>query len=267
MISLIIKLKSMKKIWLIIASFIGVVVVTSCSVDEIEKYSDIVRVQFGASTTVGYLADLSLADTITNYTFTYSPSSITKDTVYFNVYVSGGPVSFDRYYKLTQLHVEGGTNAVEGVHFLSLNQSQSPLQKISAGKVYSRCGIVVLRDASLQQSDVILHFALEESNGLELGNPKYLWRKLTISDQLVKPIGWNSTMTNYFFGDYSKVKHRFMIDVTGFRWDNDYFTMILKDFSEVTYWKDFCKNELLKYNNNHPENPLKDENGNLVQFK
>ncbi len=86
---------------------------------------------------------------------------------------------------------------------------------------------------------------------------------VTFNDRLTIPSNWNSLKT--YFGEPSLVKYQFIIDVlkisefptTG---ENKY------EAGELYYFQDQLRVALVKYNNEHKDKPLTDENGNRVTF-
>lgn len=249
---------------------LGVLFLTSmaCEEQEIHKFLDVSRIQFGNVATIGDTNDSSFEDWEQNFTFVYSPSSQIVDTAYFNIFASGGPVAYDRYFTLRQVNLDEVENAVAGIHYLAFNtETTNELQCIRAGEVSAQCGIVLLRDSSLQTTEVTLAFVLEQSDDFELGDPDYLYRKLEFTDQLTKPNTWTDYLTGSFLGKYSKTKHRFMIDVTGQPWNDEFIIQAMRSYAEFTYWVNRVKKALAEYNNANPDNPLRDENGDLIEFK
>lgn len=223
--------------------------------------------QFGPDESYIYNSSFILADTAKSFTFVYENSDKLKDTVYFDLYALGGPKDFDRPFVLTQEIVPGQLNAEAGIHYVGFDDSSvSELYTIKAGVSHYQVPVVLLRHESLQDTTCVLKFKLEPNENFQTGDTKLLWRKLYFSDQLIQPNGWDATMTKSYFGKYSKVKHRFMIDVTGQRWDDDFFAAIRPDIGFVTYWKGKMKLALLNYNAEHPDAPLTDEDGELVVF-
>lgn len=86
---------------------------------------------------------------------------------------------------------------------------------------------------------------------------------VTFNDRLTIPSNWNSLKT--YFGEPSLVKYQFMIDVLGISefpttGDNKY------EAGELYYFQDELRVALVKYNNEHKDKPLTDENGNKVSF-
>ncbi len=252
-------------------AFALVILVTACSQEDLMIFNGENLLLFGGADSSDYLLDFedSFTDTVRTYSFVYFPQETTQDTVFFNVYVSGNKSAKDRYFELEQVEMEGVENAVEGVHFLPFNSAErKDLQIVKAGEVKGRCGVVLLRDESLQSKDVVLRFQLKENSDFGLTDPAYTWRKLVISDQLVQSNAWDDSVSKMFLGRYSKVKHRFMIEVSGLLWDDECFEEVTKNYYILLeYWKSRFKKELALYNQAHPGDLLTDEFGDLVQFE
>ena len=110
------------------------------------------------------------------------------------------------------------------------------------------------------------------SDDFETGVPKYVVKKITISDKLERPTVWKDTDYDCatYLGNWSEAKHRFMIDVTGQKWDNNFLAYIINNYDTWTlrdYYLAKIKKELAEYNADPKNNPpLKDENGKEVIF-
>ena len=132
--------------------------------------------------------------------------------------------------------------------------------------------IVVKReDESLQENARKLELRLLPSDDFETGVPKYVVKKITISDKLERPTVWKDTDYDCatYLGNWSEVKHRFMINATGEKWDNDCIKLYIKagPTAEGLYLLKKIKKELEKYNADPANNPpLMDENGHEVVF-
>jgi hypothetical protein len=235
----------------------------SCK-EEYYLFNDIKRLQFGPDITRIYTPSYNLADTTKSYTFFYESAVKQQDTLFFDIYAIGGVSDKDRSFKLEQVAVPGAENAVAGKHYKAFNDaSLASKYLIKAGTVNAKVPVVMLRDASLKTTTVTLKFQIVENENFSTGEPSNIWRKAIFTDRLSQPASWNSTI-NSLFGKYSVVKHNFMIEKTGQKWDNDFISAILTDYALVTYWKGVVKVALIDYNANNPGKPLTDENGELV---
>lgn len=236
--------------------------------EEYMSFQDVPRIQFGTSTTKGYLTNTTpaaLIDTMKNYSFVYAKPDITQDSVFFDIYITGGPVNYDREFKLVQIKEPNAVNAEPGKHYMAFdNPDVSQNYRIKAGKVHSRFTVVVLRDESLKTQIVALRFTVEENQYFKLGENHSLWRKTYFSDLLSRPQAWGKI--EGYIGKYSQVKHRFMIEVSGNKWDEHYISIVSPSYMELTFWTQFFRVELQKYNKAHPDAPLTDENGKRVYF-
>ena len=160
----------------------------------------------------------------------------------------------------------GALNAVPGVDYKAFTDaSVNSKYVIKAGERNTLVPIVLLRSATLKTATVTLIIKVAANDDFQLGETTNIWRKVTSTDRLSKPAAWTSTI-NIYFGTYSVVKHQFMIDVTGKKWDQTFLSGVLSDFTQLIYYTNVCKTALINYNNAHPGNPLRDETGALVVF-
>lgn len=205
---------------------------------------------------------------ITNRTFSFllMPSSLLEDTVYIKVKTMGNPKDYDRY-TIGEALPEG-TTAVEGVDYKFIPGL------IAAGQVEGLLPIVLYRTERIQTEDVVLNLTIGETADFRAGVVEDRYFSYSWSDKLSKPGNWDDPLFGlvYIFGDYSDVKYRFIIDVLGI----SEFNMQVCARCELvpgehTYaaMMDFraqLVEALMEYNEANPENPLRDENENLVTF-
>ena len=100
------------------------------------------------------------------------------------------------------------------------------------------------------------------------GYANELFKEITFTDMLTKPDAWGAAM-NWYFGEYGKVKHQFMIDVTGEKWDDDYINSFINDYGYVTYLKSKLRTALDEENARRRAAGLGDlceENGMLINW-
>lgn len=238
---------------------------TACKKDSGLLYNDVARIQFGPAISVYYSSSQNYADTVKSQTFVYLNNAVKMDTVFFDIYTMGDISDKDRSFALQQENVPGAFNAVAGTHYKALNDPEM-LKKyiIPAGQAHALVPIVLLRDESLKTQSATLKIVLSANENFQLGQAQLLWRKVIFTDQLSQPSAWTASASTTYFGKYSAVKHRFMIDVTQQKWDNDFINALIADTQFQHYWMGVVKSALVKYNNEHPGNPLKDEFGDLV---
>lgn len=236
----------------------------SCK-EEYFLYNDVKRLQFGPDKSRIYTPSFDMNDTTKLYTFYYENTSIQTDTVFFDLYAIGGVSNKDRAYKLEQVAVPGAENAVAGKHYKAFNDaSLSSTYVIKAGAVHSKVPVIMLRDASLKTTTVILKFQVVENDNFSQGEITKTWRKVIFTDRLSQPYSWNAWMTQYVLGKYSVVKHRFFIETTGLKWDEEFLAFLYANNGDMKYWQGVVKVNLADYNAKHPGDPLKDENGEII---
>lgn len=223
-----------------------------------------------------------------NYSFVFEKSDMKEDTVWFSATVMGLPENRDRRFILAEWpenkmdtlitkDVNGkpidttivNTSAVAGKHYVSLDNPWI-LSKcvIPANQVSCQVPIILLRDSTLTAATYRLRIQVLRSDDFELGVPGNLTIIQTLTDKLSKPSKWNSdTGWSSCLGVYSRVKHRFMIDVTGIEWSDDFLGQAT-DYGGQVYYRDWLRKELANYNANpeNPDRPLRDEYKRLVEF-
>lgn len=207
-----------------------------------------------------------------SYSFVWSDASTKRDTVYFPVRVMGGPSDKDRHVVFEQVSeynvtytkdkwgyvtdsvvTERADKAVAGRHYVAFDDPEyQKLSIIPAGKVSSRVGIILLRDASLATEKVRLRIRLKANDDFELGERKFLERTVAFSDMLERPSNWGSRLMDRILGTYSNAKHRLMMKVVGEgkKIDEEWIEEASKSPSFVTYWRMKFIEELEKYNSN-----------------
>jgi hypothetical protein len=252
-----------------ISKYIIVVMViltmAACKKDQYYLYNDSARIQFGPDKARIYTTSFDLADTLKPYTFYYEDQAIKQDTVFFDIYAIGGVAKADRSFTLAQVPVPNVTNAEPGKHYLAFNDPKATKNfVIKAGTVHTSVPIILLRDPSLKTSTPVLKFNVVADDNFKLGELSKIWRKIEFTDRLSQPAAWTASVTQYSLGAYSTVKHQFMITVTGEKWDQTFTLATYSDSALFAYYIAVIKTALVDYNNAHPGNPMRDENGQLV---
>lgn len=190
----------------------------------------------------------SLPDS-TEYTFATAPTSKVTDTVLMTYRIIGNAAPVDRAINLV---VRNGATAKAGYHY-----KLGPAI-VKANEFAATVPVYVYRKAGLKDSTVQVIFDIKDNTELKAGFPTKLRYKLTITDILSKPTNWETTWKNYF-GEYSQVKFRFLLTVTGkTNWNSSPLPQ------DSRYLSQRARNALLEYNQQN--GPLIDENGAQVYF-
>ena len=246
------------KLYYILYAFIALVL-SSCAKD-LEPYVNQPQVYFFERAT-------DLAGTrITNKSFSFMslPSAVVQDTMKIKVKTMGYPADYDRVVRGRV--VAEGTTAVEGKHFDFIDGV------VKAGQVEGLLYVLLYRTADIKEQSLQLNLRIAETKDFKPGVVEDNFFSISWSDNLVKPANWDGFISlSAFFGSYSTVKYRFIIDVLGiseFRIqqsgrvplaEGEYSGAMMIDF------KNRLKEALLVYNSTHAT-PLTDENGTLVTF-
>lgn len=241
--------------------------VISCSKNEYNFFDDAARLQFGTiPSRINYEA-YALDDTMKSHTFYYTPE-VKQETTYFDLYTVGMVANHDRAFKLEQVMLEGEENAIAGIHYKAFDSEEmSKYYVIPKDSVHILVPIVMLRDKSLDNKIVTLKFQLVANEEFQLGEEDKLWRKLIFTSMLNRPSEWGKMV--YRFKDYSRVKHEFMIEKSGLKWDDVLLRELIAEPSTLDYWQGFFIDALIKENKSREERglePLEDENKKIIKF-
>lgn len=235
----------MKKMKLMILLLAVIGMFTACENDKFYFQDDArIRIEGPYEWAVG-------TDSLT-FSFAAYPSQVQEQGMEMKLYVMGEAAATDRTAKL----------AIDRT-LTTANDDQYVFPEtvtIPAGKLEAPF-IVTLKRADLTSGTVSLYFRVVETNDFKVGVIEQNHFCIKWNDTLSKPKNWDTELFE-FFGEYSLVKYRFIIDTIGF----GEFSATSMSWSELTNYKIIMKTALDEYNDAHPGEPLKDENGLLVTF-
>lgn len=186
-----------------------------------------------------------------NFSFAVYPSSVQEQEMKMILYVMGEAASTDRTAKL---EVDASRTTASAAQYILPETVTVP-----AGKLEVPFIITLKRSEDLTSQTVSLYLRVAESNDFKIGVVEQNHFCLKWNDILGKPKNWDTELTE-FFGEYSYVKYRFIIDTIGFGEFGNGMT-----WSELMNYQILMKTALDEYNAS-PAGPLKDENGQLVEF-
>lgn len=190
-----------------------------------------------------------------NYSFGIRPVEIVTDTVYLTMRIMGNATPADREIKLD---VVGGSTAKAGYHYI-----MGPLV-MPANMFQTRIPVYLFRRPGMKDSVISLNLKVAESKDFKpgYGDVAYvktrLEYKINIDDQILKPANWESSLARTF-GNFSVVKFRFLIEVTG----RQIWTGLIGDGERANYVTEV---KLALYNYEKLHGPMLDENGMAVTF-
>lgn len=186
-----------------------------------------------------------------NFSFAVYPSSVQEQEMKMILYVMGEAATTDRTAKL---EVDASRTTASAAQYILPETVTVP-----AGKLEVPFIITLKRSEDLTSQTVSLYLRVAESNDFKIGVVEQNHFCLKWNDVLGKPKNWDTELTE-FFGEYSYVKYRFIIDTIGFGEFGNGMT-----WSELMNYQIIMKTALDEYNAS-PAGPLKDENGQLVEF-
>lgn len=226
-----------RKIYKTLCAVCATVALTACEKD-LELYSDpTCRLNF-------YYADAKQVSNFkdemarTNYSFVYAGEGIQQDTIWMEVESMGFVADHDRTIALEQVDTAGVTMAVGGKHYVAFNDpSMAPYYVMPAGKARTKLPVVLLRDESLSEQTVVLKLRIKPNENFQQGYDVFQTRVIEFTNRLSMPTNWEkgypisgmeayfpmyANYLYYYIGRWGQVKHQFLIDQTGQKWDDDY---------------------------------------------
>ena len=179
------------------------------------------------------------------YSFALHPG-VTEDVVSIPLQIIGMTAPEAREVKV--LVDSKHTTAKEDVNFTI------PKCEIEANSVSGNMKVIVKKSADLETRDVVIALNLAANENFVEAPINQSSFRIVLTGRMTKPSDWP-------FGDYSRVKHEFVIKVTN-KGTN------YKEWSqqELIYYTGELNKALYEYNSQHPGEPLTDENGLLVTF-
>jgi hypothetical protein len=181
---------------------------------------------------------------------TFAPEILDYDMT-MTLYIMGNAEDRDR---TVQLGVDPAKTTALAKHY------EMPASvTIPAGKFSSTFNITLNRTEDLQDAEVRLLVQVVDSDDFKVGVAEERRVLLKWSDVMTRPTNWDKL--SEFFGTFSLVKYRFILNTTGVaEFDTDNLSWAaLKNYNILV------KQALAEYNDG-PDGPMVDENGQLVTF-
>lgn len=229
-----------------VAVCVSVLALTACSVDDF-TYQDTARVRLGGPEI--YAAG---TDSLTFSFVTYSAE--TQEMVMdIDVYVMGNAVGYDRTAAVQV--VADKTTATSDMYNLPLTVT------VPADSAHTTLPVTLKRSDVLQEKSVRLCIEVAETDDFKVGVEEEKRFTLIWSDVISRPSNWDDL--EEFFGTYSNTKYRFMIENADGITEFDADTMT---WAQLQSLKMKFQNALNDYNDAHPGDPLRDEDGVLITF-
>lgn len=211
----------MKKILYSILMCTALVFCVGCSTDEIDYFDNNEYLSFNESVASGQTYPSI------SYTFTFKDASVETDTI--NIPVSFAGRYMDKDAEFTFKVIDTLTTAKTDVHYRILNPEK---QIIAAHKNTGSAKILLMRTADMKTASYKLTLQLVENNKFKIGEVDKI--QVSITDQLVKPDWWTSTVYKHYLGSYSSKKLLLWLEFMGVTDGSDPF-----DTNEYIVWQDY----------------------------
>lgn len=185
------------------------------------------------------------------FSFVTSPSSVTEKQMDVTLWIMGNVANYNR---TANIKVVANETTASSELFTVPTAVTVPAD---SNKV--TFPVILKRAASLQETTARLYIAVVESADFGVGVNEENHLLLKWNDILTKPSNWDDLKE--FFGTFSLAKYRFMLQNAGV---TEFSSSM--SWAELQNYKIVLTNALNDYNAAHPNQPLTDENGNLVSF-
>lgn len=179
------------------------------------------------------------------YSFALHPN-VEEDIVKVPMKLFGYAASQDREVGVEV--IESVSTAKEGVDFV-IEQ-----KRMEANAYKDSLVVKIKKSAEVETKDLVVKLRLC-GNGLFAAAPIDAESfRIILTSKLTEPTGWP-------FGDYSVIKHKFVIQTIGIATGYEKWST-----SDRIRYQGILTQALYEYNKAHPNDPLKDENGILITF-
>ncbi|MDR1897000.1 MAG: DUF4843 domain-containing protein [Prevotellaceae bacterium] len=226
-------------------SFTSLIATTSCENNGF-YYRDTPRVRIEAP------YEWALGTDSLEFSFVTLPLDVAEKEIFVSLFIMGNATDHDRN---ANLEIVAGKTTATAEHY------ECPAQvTIPAGSIKTDFPVILKRTNDLQEKTVRLYIHVIESESFKAGVTEQDHLLFKWNDILSRPNNWNDLTE--FFGDFSLEKYRFILSVTGV----SKFDTAAMSWAELNNYRIKVKTALDEYNASHPNNPLKDENGQLIEF-
>ncbi|SHE64721.1 DUF4843 domain-containing protein [Pedobacter caeni] len=252
---------------LLLLSALIAALISSCKTDEL-KYEDEPGIYIDKEKFIG------IRDSAT-FSFAEKTSTLLLDTIYIPVKISGRASAKDRPVPLKTDPLL--TTASAGIHY------EIPETKIMANQITARVPVIVKRAADLKTKQLRIYLKMEtnaefpfligntKTNSTFSGEPSSIYTSgylIKLNDQLLKPDTWDvsGSWFRFFFGTYSAVKYKFIMDVTGRMVWGPGARFGADSPTSAQMYAYYAKLQNAMYEYEKANGPMIDETGNQVTF-
>jgi hypothetical protein len=226
---------------------------SACQEVEIDEYENDPRLYFYRDVlATGQRDSLS-------YSFFLQGPTVMRDTIFIFIRTMGLPSPEARPFRMMQANAGDSTAAQAGVHYLPFD-SAAEIMYVPARAIDAYMPVIVLRDTSLKTKEMRLEITIAENEYFKPGIQDNTKFTLKLTDFAVMPASWSTW--GIFFQTWGPQKMLFLTKSLGI----DFNEPAPREFDVLMYYGGWAKDLLKKYNDEHPDDPLKEDDGTLVTF-
>jgi hypothetical protein len=250
----------------------AVIVLASCEQVELKPYEGDPYVGFYDPRGF-YMKQLQSAET----NFVYMDESIVRDTVWFKIVAKASipPADYHvkiRAYKNEISYLTNLKEAEPGIHYVPFDSKEmEDFLILKKGHLYDSIPVILLRDPSLKEEGRRLTLRITDSEDLKASDrladddQSHTFVVVYMADCFLEPANWKYSSLG--LGKYGPVKHQFMVEQSGERWDNNFISTL--DRYDKTYYAFKFRNALVLENQKRAAQglpKLKEKDGTDVEF-
>lgn len=169
----------------------------SCSDSNEKFYSDTATLYFNLS-----------GSQVDSIVYSFAKTTAKMHIVEIPVEIAGYKTDYDRHYKVVV--DESRTTAKKGLHYEALEEYYT----LEAGRFKDSLPIVVYAtDRLLDSVEVYLQVRIEPTDDFSHLTLDRQTARVKVSNMLQKPSIWNGVYGPKYFGPYSRVKHKLILEV------------------------------------------------------
>lgn len=238
---------------------------TACTEEEPTSYSNDPAIYFNG-TQVGERTESRMQDSIT---FSFADVGGPTYTVWLDLITQGMPSDEARTFEIRQVREtpkdRDYNTAVEGEDFVAMTDASiREHMRVEPGSASARIPVILNYSKKLAEEKVELLLEITTNDNFRPGMPNRRTFKIKFSGLPQQPSNWG-LWADYFGWSWGPEKHLFIVSTCGpIKWED-----ALEEYmwsAMGPYYGNQCKAALEEYNLAHPDNPLREANGDRVSF-
>jgi hypothetical protein len=147
-----------------------------------------------------------------SYSFFYTGSTVTQDTVWVDIRLTGFPSDRDRDISLVQFNADSTDAAIAGTHYVAFDDPTMKEKLIMpANNISVLIPIIINKTEDMETNEFTLDFGFEANDYFVDGLEELSTFTVTMTAMAVKPPAWDYYY-DLAFGEWGQAKMKFLID-------------------------------------------------------